>query len=207
MDGDDFVNIMNPGTGNLSRVGWVGDDSELVDTCKGQGLLLDGTKRLDGGASAFCDFTVQNFSIEWWFQMVDLTHAHYLWQKGTLNTNGILIISGNAGDMQVYTSQGAANQLTQSNLAIFNTTLLHHAIVTRSGQTVRIYANGEEVAYNAVGVHVNPISASGNNLYVYSRNVNTLNLDGYGAPARVWEGRALGAADVRSLYIYGPNRT
>jgi hypothetical protein len=142
-----------------------------------------------------------------WFMGIDFVNTDYLWTKGALNVNGILIINGVQGNLQVYTNQGAAFQLTNTVNNTFNAPFMHHLIVTRDGATCRIYAEGVEAAYAAVGVHINPVSAVGDNLYVYSRDVNTSNLDGYGSQVRVWEGRVLGAADAKTLYIYGPNRT
>ena len=201
MDGDDFVNIVNPGTGNLSRVGWAGDDSELVDGAHGQNLLLNGAKSCNGGNGQFANFISQSFSIEVYITAINTAAGNnFLVNKYTFNASGWLLRIRIGNSIWLDTYQAAASQSTQSNVLNFDG-VTNHIVCTRNGGDVRLYLNGTEVTYAVKPVHINPVDASGDDFVVYQT------LDGYGGNVRVWEGRILGAADVRSLYIYGPNRT
>jgi len=205
-----FVNIARRGLaeGDIDNFsGWAGDDSELVGTDFGQGVLLDGTKQQWHAADAFADFTSQNFSLEFWVQIIDFTHNNYLLRKHDGATTGYEVLVDTNGAITVNTGNGAGLDTTTTNNGVVTASHVHQILVTRVGALALVYVDGRPAGLAAVGAHAVIASSAAEPLYVYARNAATLNLDGYGGLVSGWEARALSAADANERYSLRPTKS
>lgn len=177
---------------------FAGTDVEYEDvTGLGQCINISTPKYVNHGQ--ILNYTVENFSFEFVFNTNYLgALSRTLFYKGNWNANGyyIYIVSG---AIIVYTNQLAANQSTAS---VANDILIgpyYHIIVSRSGPSIRIFKNGSETTYAAVGVHINPANSL-DDLYVGRfLAVPASDFNGRILRYRSWS-RAIGAAEAAEKY-------
>lgn len=167
---------------------FAGDDSEYVDYRMRQGCYFSAANKVFTLASdPDFDWTAQSFSIEIWAQTTVSGAARGLAIKGLLNTDGweFNLTAGNL--LQIATYQAAASQVTNSTAVAVADGVLHQYGVSRVGASARLFLDGREVTYNAVGVHVNPVDPSARDMLIFG-------FIGWGQRAFMWN-RALSAAE------------
>lgn len=183
---------------NGAVTNYAGTDVEFEDgDGQGQIVLQVSPKYLNHGQ--VLNYTFEDFSFEIAVNPSSIANSPVIVYKGQFNINGYYIQLFNLGNIRFVTSQAAANQITNSSLGIITTGIWHHIVISRCGATVRMYKNGVETGYSAVGVHTNP-ATSAENLQVgkyaagvaddYSGRINRI---------RSWS-RCLGAAEVKERY-------
>jgi hypothetical protein len=183
-----------------TEFGYAGNDSEIVDGPTGQALYHNGNKCLRLNNSDF-DFTMQNFSIEVWANSRINGLDRFLFSKYAWNTDGYVFYLTIPNEMQFRTFQGGANQATASTASYgVSDGNYHQYVATRNDTSVKLYRDGAEVAYNAIGVHVNPIAPTSRdcNICYYSEAGGF----GYHKQTTVWI-RAIGSAEIYERYLAG----
>jgi len=105
------------------------------------------------------DFTSGAFSIVARITGGSLADWETVFTKGTLNMNGYLFIITNTGVISLYTSQAAANQVSNSGAGEIVDGVDYTIGCSRSGTSVVIYKNGVDVTSSS-GTHTNPVTAA-----------------------------------------------
>ena len=189
----DFSGYGNHGT----PANFVGDDSEYVDTNVFQGLDLSGTKHLNLGD--ILNYTVESFSFEFLIRPTSIAISPFLLYKGTWNVSGYNIYIHNTGRIHIDTCQTGISQGTSSVAGEVNIGLSSHIAIVRFGSSINIFNNGREVAYNAVGVHLNPGSNSEDCL-IGRHPTLARNFGGIFSIGKSWN-RALSPGEIYNNYI------
>jgi len=171
-----------------------GADAEYVDMQLGQGIYTDNiNEQLDFGTEIDFDFTLESFSIEAWIQPSASGLSRPIFGKYLANTDGYLFHLSAADRVEFITYQSGASQTTNSAVVAAADLNLHQYIAVRDGATVRLFKDGAEVVYNAVGVHINPVAPA-------TRNALAFGFVGYSNRLRLGR-RAWGSAENYERYI------
>lgn len=120
------------------------------------------------GKESNLNFQTSNFSFSLWYRCgnirpVGTASRQYIFMKGTINTNGYSFYATNASRFVFDTYQTSATQTTNTinNLQPLNVDRWCNVTITRNGNSIRIYVDGEDVTANA-GNHTSPGNTAAN---------------------------------------------
>ena len=101
------------------------------------------------------NFTSENFSIIARVYVNTFPGHVCIFNRGLWNTDGYKFLILSTGELRVETSQAAANQASESSAGVIATGRHCTIGMSRTGASVRLYKNGEDVT-STEGVHINP---------------------------------------------------
>jgi len=173
---------------------FAGDDSEYVDVSNKQGIYTDNVnEQLSLGLDPQFDFVMESFTIEAWINPSASGLSRPIFGKYLANTDGYLFHLSAADRIEFITYQGGASQTTNSTVVGASDLNRHQFVAVRNGASVQLFKDGIEVTYNAVGVHVNPVSPS-------ARNGLAFGFVGYSSDFSIWT-RAHGSEEIHNRYL------
>ena len=106
-------------------------------------VLSFGTnKKVDCGTSTSLQFTTQDFTIEAWIYLTDMSSANTIISKGSWNVDGYFVQVQPGGNLFLATSQAGAGQDNYSQGGLITTLKWYHIAVVRSGVNAYFYING-----------------------------------------------------------------
>lgn len=119
------------------------------------------------------NYTSESFSFCGWIMFFShltagvVTNNHFFW-KGNFQENGYYFqLTSSIRKLQFFTSQSGAAQVTTSSEIRIGT--WYNIAVTRSGSSVKIYANGSDITETSA-THINPASAGTNTFILAGYN-------------------------------------
>jgi len=197
--GNQYLRDFSGNSRNGLCTGFAGTDVEYEDAPGGQCISIATPKYINHGQ--ILNYTFEDFTFEIMVRPNSIANAPMLFSNSNFVTNGYFIELLADGSLQLTTSQGGASQSTISALGSFVAGLsYYHIMATRTGALVRFFRNGVELAYSAVGVHLNPVTSALNFQVGRYLAVAGLDLDGRILRYRSWN-RALGTAEIWERWI------
>jgi len=150
-----------------------------------------------GADSADLDFTSEDFSLAAWAYHDNLSSAHVLFNRGTVNTCGWEWYTA-VGNLALRTNQAASREgVSGMGCVALNT--WQFLLTTRSGLVAKMYANGEQVvATSTDNGLLDPIACEAQTFLV-ANNPNSNGFDGMLWNLRIWR-RALSASEVKGIF-------
>jgi len=105
------------------------------------------------------DFTVGDFSMMVLARMDDLSIDRYLMVRGLANTDGWLFFVEDGGEIGFSTCQAAVTQVTRSAAGVITAATFFLIGMSRTGNVVRLFRNGQDVTDTA-GDHIDPLTSA-----------------------------------------------
>jgi len=103
------------------------------------------------------DFTSEDFSMIFRVNTDSVAASEVLWEKGLHNIEGVLFWISIGGGLEIFTSQGAANQMTNTAFALIAINTWYTIGLSRNGASIRLYIDGVDVTNVAVA-HIDPVT-------------------------------------------------
>jgi hypothetical protein len=165
------------------------------------GASFNGTSSaIDTGTGL--NFTTQNFSFSFWLKLNSFTtdvvnQGPVIFYRGQFQVYGYYAGVAADGSIAFVTNQSGAVQVSSTGPGAIATGKWFHIGIVRSGSSVRIYVNGQDVTSTA-GSHVNPASAGAVTFLLGTYN-NYIHMNGILDEFGVWSS-ALSAAEIQTIY-------
>lgn len=138
-------------------------DIDMVQLPSGQWVreLNGASSYIVCGNDKSLDFTTEKFFLSLWMEVSDVSVQNYIYGRGEFNVNGYMFALQLNNQFYFYTSQGAANQQTQSVAGVLSINTPYMITVVRDGEDVTIYRNSTDVT-SVYGIHIDPVSNTEN---------------------------------------------
>jgi len=130
------------------------------------GLEFDGVDDYVAlGNSTALGFTSQDFTIEAWIKSGNITKGMQIFQRHGWNADGYRLNTGTGGNIQFYTFQSGANQLSKSSSGVLVAGNWSHVAAVRQGASVRVWVDGVDVT-TTFGSHIGPAYSASRQTYI-----------------------------------------
>lgn len=130
------------------------------------GLEFDGVDDYVAlGNSTALGFTSQDFTIEAWIKLDVTDRGMMIFRRYSWNNDGYRLNTGTGGNIQFYTFQSGANQLSKSSSGVLVAGNWSHVVVVRQGASVRLWVDGVDVT-TTFGSHIGPAYSASRQTYI-----------------------------------------
>jgi len=126
-----------------------------------EGRYFNGNDKINCGSSSVLNFTGEAFTIIAWVNPTLAAVMDVLCRNEAQNKNGYFFRIVSDGRIGLRTSQESASQDSYSVAGSMVANTWAQVSAVRSGAAVTFYKNGETLAYNTQGTHVDPGSYAG----------------------------------------------
>jgi len=117
------------------------------------------------GNTTAIGFTSQDFTIEAWIKLDVTDRGMMIFQRHGWNTDGYRLNMGTGGNIQFYTFQSGANQLSKSSSGVLVAGNWSHVAAVRQGASVRVWVDGVDVT-TTFGSHIGPAYSASRQTYI-----------------------------------------
>lgn len=149
------------------------------------GLQFDGTDdHVALGDAIVLGFTSQDFTIEAWIKLDVTDRGMVIIWRYSWNNDGYRINTGTGGNIQFYTFQSGANQLSKSSSGVLVAGNWSHVAVVRQGASGRVWVDGVDVT-TTFGSHIGPAYSASRQTYIGTSYAPEA-FDGTISEVRVW---------------------
>lgn len=159
-------------------------------------LVFDGDDYVSCGNDSSLNFTTQAFTIAVWIYPTATGAYRDIYCRGFYQADGYRVVWSNVNKIEFNTNQALANQDSVSSALSLST--WYRIVVTRSGASGRIYANGSDITVTAAS-HTNPTTST-RNAYIGQYDAGTQRFIGKIGLEGVISGTAWTAAQVAQDY-------
>jgi len=130
------------------------------------GLQFDGVDDyVVVGNTTTLGFTSQDFTIEAWIKLDVTDRGMMIFRRYSWNNDGYRLNTGEGGNIQFYTFQSGANQLSKSSSGVLVAGNWSHVAVVRQGASGRVWVNGVDVT-TTFGSHIGPAYSASRQTYI-----------------------------------------
>ena len=145
----------------------------ILPSCQSQpqtpptyGLQFDGVgDYVAVGNTTALGFTSQDFTIEAWIKLDVTDRGMMIFLRYSWNNDGYRLNTGTGGNIQFWTFQSGANQLSKSSSGVLVAGNWFHVAAVRQGASVRVWVDGVDVT-TTFGSHIDPAYSASRQTYI-----------------------------------------
>ena len=164
------------------------------------GRYFDGTDdSISCGNDSVLDFTTQNFTLEVWARLSELTSHKCLVVRGVENVSGYSFRIPNNERLWMETAQSGVRQSNYTAVDQVVANQWYHLVAIRSGTLAIFYRDTENIALEAAAAIVNPATNT-NNFIVGDESGISFDMAGDIGEVRVYN-RALTPLEIQHNYL------